>query len=97
MRSGGPGVADGLGLAEVVVQVHPTVLIGTSTRAGAFTEAVIRDIAAHAERPGCMPGAARAAAMAVWSRRPPASRWLLRSGPAGTRRERGAGQHRRAS
>lgn len=52
---GGPGVADGISLAEVVVRVHPTVLIGTSTRAGAFTEAVVRDIAAHAERPVILP------------------------------------------
>ena len=55
MGPGGPGVADGLGLAEVVVRVHPTVLIGTSTRAGAFTEAVVRDMAAHAERPVILP------------------------------------------
>lgn len=55
MRPGGPGVADGPGLAEVVVRVHPTVLIGTSTRAGAFTEAVVRDMAAHAERPVILP------------------------------------------
>jgi malate dehydrogenase (oxaloacetate-decarboxylating) len=52
---GGPGVADGIGLAEVVGRVHPTVLIGTSTRAGAFTEAVVRDMAAHAERPVILP------------------------------------------
>ena len=55
MGPGGPGVADGLGLAEVVVRVHPTVLIGTSTRAGAFTEAVIRDMAGHAVRPVILP------------------------------------------
>jgi malate dehydrogenase (oxaloacetate-decarboxylating) len=48
-------VADGIGLAEVVTRVHPTVLIGTSTRAGAFTEAVVRDMAAHAERPVILP------------------------------------------
>ena len=55
MRPDGPGVADGPGLAEVVVRVHPTVLIGTSTSAGAFTEAVVRDMAAHAERPVILP------------------------------------------
>ena len=55
MGPGGPGVADGIGLAEVVVRVHPTVLIETSTRAGAFTEAVVRDVAAHAERPVILP------------------------------------------
>jgi malate dehydrogenase (oxaloacetate-decarboxylating) len=54
-RPGGPGGAHGLGLAEVVVRVHPTVLIGTSARAGAFTEAVVRDMAAHAERPVILP------------------------------------------
>jgi malate dehydrogenase (oxaloacetate-decarboxylating) len=46
---------DRIGLAEVVARVHPTVLIGTSTRTGAFTEAVIRDMAAHAERPVILP------------------------------------------
>jgi malate dehydrogenase (oxaloacetate-decarboxylating) len=46
---------DGVGLAEVVARVHPTVLIGTSTRTGAFTEAIIRDMSAHAERPVILP------------------------------------------
>jgi malate dehydrogenase (oxaloacetate-decarboxylating) len=46
---------DGIGLAEVVARVHPTVLIGTSTRTGAFTEAIVRDMAAHAERPVILP------------------------------------------
>ena len=50
-----PGVAGGFGLAEVVARVHPTVLIGTSTRAGAFTEAVVRDMAGHTERPVILP------------------------------------------
>lgn len=49
------GVADGFDLAEVVAQVHPTVLIGTSARPGAFTEAVVRDMAAHTERPVILP------------------------------------------
>jgi malate dehydrogenase (oxaloacetate-decarboxylating) len=52
---GGPDVTDGIGLAEVITRVHPTVLIGTSGRAGAFTEAVIRDMAAHTERPVILP------------------------------------------
>ena len=47
--------ADGIGLAEVVARIHPTVLIGTSARAGAFTEAVIGDMAAHTERPVILP------------------------------------------
>jgi malate dehydrogenase (oxaloacetate-decarboxylating) len=46
---------DGIGLAEVVARVHPTVLIGTSTRTGAFTEAIVRDMAAHTERPVILP------------------------------------------
>jgi malate dehydrogenase (oxaloacetate-decarboxylating) len=43
------------GLADVVRNVHPTMLIGTSTQAGAFTEAVVRDMAAHTDRPIIMP------------------------------------------
>jgi malate dehydrogenase (oxaloacetate-decarboxylating) len=50
-RTGGQGPA----LAEVVGHVHPTMLIGTSTQAGAFTEAIVRQLAAHVERPVIMP------------------------------------------
>jgi malate dehydrogenase (oxaloacetate-decarboxylating) len=42
-------------LADVVGHVHPTVLIGTSTQAGAFTEQLVRQMAAHVERPVIMP------------------------------------------
>jgi malate dehydrogenase (oxaloacetate-decarboxylating) len=45
----------GIGLDEVVRQVHPSVLIGTSTRRGAFTEAVVREMAAHVARPVILP------------------------------------------
>jgi malate dehydrogenase (oxaloacetate-decarboxylating) len=51
-RDGSPG---GTGLAEVVRRVHPTILIGTSTQAGAFTEPVVRDMAAHCARPVILP------------------------------------------
>ena len=43
------------GLAEVVRNVHPTMLIGTSTQAGAFTEQIVRDMATHCARPIIMP------------------------------------------
>jgi malate dehydrogenase (oxaloacetate-decarboxylating) len=38
-------------LAEVVRQVKPTMLIGASTVSGSFTEAIVKDMAAHTERP----------------------------------------------
>ena len=64
----------GISLAEVVRRVHPTVLIGTSARGGAFTEDVIQDMAAHADRPVIMPmsnptelAEARAADLIEWT------------------------------
>ena len=42
-------------LAQVVQHVHPTILIGTSTQTGAFTEAIVKDMAAHTDRPIIMP------------------------------------------
>jgi malate dehydrogenase (oxaloacetate-decarboxylating) len=42
-------------LEEVVAKVKPTVLIGTSTQGGAFTEAVIREMAKHVDRPIIFP------------------------------------------
>lgn len=44
-----------IGLADVVANVHPTVLIGTSGQTGSFTEAIVKDMAAHVERPLIMP------------------------------------------
>ncbi|GAA5163938.1 NAD-dependent malic enzyme [Ornithinimicrobium tianjinense] len=49
---------DGAGrydLAEVVRQVRPTVLVGTSAQPGSFTEAIVRDMAAGCDRPVIMP------------------------------------------
>ena len=45
----------GISLAEVVKQVHPTMLIGTSTAPGTFTESIVKDMAAHTERPIIFP------------------------------------------
>jgi malate dehydrogenase (oxaloacetate-decarboxylating) len=45
----------GISLAEVVTRVRPTILIGTSTVAGAFTEPIVREMAARAKRPIILP------------------------------------------
>jgi malate dehydrogenase (oxaloacetate-decarboxylating) len=45
------GKANGVSLAEVVRRVSPTMLIGASTAPGSFTESIVRDMAAHTERP----------------------------------------------
>jgi malate dehydrogenase (oxaloacetate-decarboxylating) len=42
-------------LAEVVASVKPTVLIGTSTMGGAFTQEIVTEMAAHTPRPIIMP------------------------------------------
>lgn len=42
-------------LLSVVKAVHPTVMIGTSKQPGAFTEEVVKEIAAHTERPIIFP------------------------------------------
>ena len=42
-------------LEEVVRQARPTILVGTSTQAGAFSEAVVRAMAEHCARPIILP------------------------------------------
>ena len=45
------GIWNGVGLAEVVRRVKPTMLIGASTAVGSFNEAIVKEMAAHTERP----------------------------------------------
>ena len=48
--------ADGsIGLQEVVENLHPTMLVGTSGVTGAFNEKVIRTMHAHCPRPIILP------------------------------------------
>jgi malate dehydrogenase (oxaloacetate-decarboxylating) len=44
-----------IGLAEVVTRTRPTMLIGTSTQPGAFSEAIVTEMATYTERPVIMP------------------------------------------
>jgi len=50
-----PEEGDRFGLADVVKNARPTVLIGTSGEPGLFTEAIVRAMAAHAPRPIILP------------------------------------------
>ena len=54
-ESGRDLTSDAIGLAEVIRQVQPTILIGTSGVPGAFEEAIIRDMARHTDRPIVFP------------------------------------------
>ena len=51
----GPRGRTGFMLADVVANVQPTILIGTSTQAGAFSEPIVRQMAATVDRPIIMP------------------------------------------
>src|SRR4029077_6365810 len=44
-----------IGLAEVIGQIEATILIGLSTVGGAFTEAIVREMARKVERPVIFP------------------------------------------
>lgn len=46
---------EGRDLHEIVKKVKPHVLIGTSTKPGAFTEDVVREMAKHVDRPIIFP------------------------------------------
>jgi malate dehydrogenase (oxaloacetate-decarboxylating) len=47
--------AGGINLAEVVTRARPTMLIGTSTQPGVFSEQIVTEMAAHTPRPVIMP------------------------------------------
>jgi malate dehydrogenase (oxaloacetate-decarboxylating) len=49
------GTGGSFDLTQVVAQVHPTIIVGTSTVGGAFTEPILRDMAAHVDRPLIFP------------------------------------------
>ncbi|EMF0367024.1 MULTISPECIES: malolactic enzyme [Enterococcus] len=42
-------------LEAVIKAIHPTIMIGTSTQPGAFTEEIVKEMAAHTPRPIIMP------------------------------------------
>ena len=46
---------DRIGLMDVVRNVRPTILIGTSTKGGAFTREVVQEMAEHCSRPIIFP------------------------------------------
>ena len=61
-------------LEAIVKAVHPTILIGTSTQPGTFTESIIKEMAAHTERPIIFPlsnptklAEAKAADLLAWT------------------------------
>lgn len=42
-------------LDAIVKTIHPTIMIGTSTQPGAFTEEIVKEMASHTERPVIFP------------------------------------------
>jgi malate dehydrogenase (oxaloacetate-decarboxylating) len=47
--------AFGINFLDVVKNIHPTILIGTSGQQGAFSEEIVREMAKHVERPVIFP------------------------------------------
>lgn len=61
-------------LEKVVKAIHPTILVGCSTVGGAFTESIVKEMAAHTERPIVFPlsnptelAEAKAADLIAWT------------------------------
>lgn len=61
-------------LEAVVRAIHPTIMIGTSTQPGTFTEAIVKEMASHTPRPIIMPlsnptklAEAKAADLIAWT------------------------------
>lgn len=54
-RSEFPAGADLSTLVAAIKEIHPTVLVGTSTQPGAFNEAIVKEMAAHTDRPIIFP------------------------------------------
>ncbi|MBK7404555.1 MAG: NAD-dependent malic enzyme [Phycisphaerales bacterium] len=55
MRAYGFDEGSRIELVEVISRVRPTIMIGTTATAGAFTEEAIREMARHADRPIILP------------------------------------------
>ena len=81
--------ADGpAGLADVVANARPTILIGLSTAAGAFSESIVRRMAADTERPIIFPSRTRPHAPRPTPPTSPAGRTAACSSPPARRTRR---------